>query len=47
MISALTVLVFAAAGWAGAVIARALCAGRVPYDDGPQPIAFPRWRLNC
>ncbi|MDB5027805.1 MAG: hypothetical protein JWO66_1494 [Candidatus Eremiobacteraeota bacterium] len=43
MIAALTVLLFAAAGWTGAVIARALCAGRVPYDDGPQPIAVGRW----
>lgn len=43
MIAALTVFVFAAAGWAGAVIAAALCTGRVPYDDGPRPIAVGRW----
>ncbi len=39
----LIVLLFAAAGWTGAVIAQALCAGRTPYDDGPVPIVVGRW----
>jgi len=43
MIAALTALLFAAAGWTGAAIAQALCAGRTPYDDGPAPIAVGRW----
>jgi leader peptidase (prepilin peptidase)/N-methyltransferase len=33
---------FAGAGWAGALVGERLCAGRAPYDDGPQPIAFGR-----
>jgi len=43
MTAALTALLFAAAGWTGAVVAGALCAGRTPYDGGPQPVAVGRW----
>jgi prepilin signal peptidase PulO-like enzyme (type II secretory pathway) len=43
MIAASTVLLFAAAGWIGAVVAQALCAGRMPYEDGPRPIVVARW----
>jgi prepilin signal peptidase PulO-like enzyme (type II secretory pathway) len=47
MIAILTVTLaaalFAGAAWTGTLAAGALCAGRVPFDDGPQPIAFRRW----
>jgi leader peptidase (prepilin peptidase)/N-methyltransferase len=43
MIAVSTVLLFAAAGWTGALIGQALCAGRTPYDDGPVPIVVGRW----
>jgi prepilin signal peptidase PulO-like enzyme (type II secretory pathway) len=39
----LTAALFAAAGWIGTLAAGALCAGRTPFDDGPQPVAFRRW----
>lgn len=35
--------VFAATSWLGALAGSALCAGRVPHDDGPAPITFARW----
>jgi leader peptidase (prepilin peptidase)/N-methyltransferase len=35
-------LLFAGAGWAGALAGEVLCAGRAPYDDGPSPIAVGR-----
>jgi prepilin signal peptidase PulO-like enzyme (type II secretory pathway) len=34
---------FAVAGWAGALIAEALCANRQPFDDGPATVAVGRW----
>jgi prepilin signal peptidase PulO-like enzyme (type II secretory pathway) len=40
---ALAALLFGAAGWAGTLVAEALCADRVPYADGPAPVAFARW----
>ena len=40
---ALTALLFAVAGWTGTLLADLLCAGRTPHDDGPAPVAFPRW----
>jgi prepilin signal peptidase PulO-like enzyme (type II secretory pathway) len=40
--AALTALLFALAGYAGAVLAEALCAGAQPYDDGPLPVAVGR-----
>ena len=47
MIAALTIalaaLLFATAAWGGTLVAAALCADRVPYDDGPAPVAFARW----
>ncbi len=35
-------LLFAAAAWAGMLIADVLCTGRTPAEDGPAPIAFKR-----
>jgi len=47
MIALLTVplaaALFAGAGWVGTLAADAVCAGRAPFDDGPQPVAFRRW----
>jgi prepilin signal peptidase PulO-like enzyme (type II secretory pathway) len=43
LIGVLTTALFAAAGWTGTLIAELLCAGRVPHDDGPLPIAYARW----
>jgi prepilin signal peptidase PulO-like enzyme (type II secretory pathway) len=40
---ALAALLFGAAGWAGTLVAQALCADRAPYADGPAPVAFARW----
>jgi leader peptidase (prepilin peptidase)/N-methyltransferase len=40
---ALAAVLFAAAGWAGTLVAGALCAERAPFDDGPAPVAFARW----
>jgi leader peptidase (prepilin peptidase)/N-methyltransferase len=40
--AAVAALLFAAAGWAGTLIADMLCAGRTPFDDGPAPVAFRR-----
>ena len=39
----LTALLFAAAGGIGTASARALCAGRAPYEGGPTPVAVPLW----
>ncbi len=41
--AALAALLFGCAGWGGALLGARLCADRVPYDDGPDPIAFARW----
>jgi len=41
--TALVALLFGAAGWAGTLVAAALCADRAPYEDGPAPVAFARW----
>ena len=38
-----TSLLFAVCAWTGTLLADALCAGRAPSDDGPSPIAVPRW----
>jgi prepilin signal peptidase PulO-like enzyme (type II secretory pathway) len=47
MTAALTIAIaaalFAAAAWLGVLAADALCAGRVPHDDGPAAVAFARW----
>jgi prepilin signal peptidase PulO-like enzyme (type II secretory pathway) len=47
MIAALTLMLaavlFGAAGWSGTLVAERLCAGRVPFDDGPASVAFARW----
>ncbi|MDB5095099.1 MAG: hypothetical protein JWO85_3200 [Candidatus Eremiobacteraeota bacterium] len=40
---ALAAALFAAAGWIGTLVAEVLCAGRTPFEDGPQPVAFRRW----
>ena len=37
-----TALLFALAGYAGAVVADALCEGRAPYDDGPAAVVVGR-----
>jgi prepilin signal peptidase PulO-like enzyme (type II secretory pathway) len=42
MLVAALALLFAGAGWAGALVGERLCAGRAPYDDGPQPILIGR-----
>jgi prepilin signal peptidase PulO-like enzyme (type II secretory pathway) len=40
---ALASVLFAVAGWTGTLVAEMLCAGRVPFEDGPPPIAYARW----
>jgi prepilin signal peptidase PulO-like enzyme (type II secretory pathway) len=42
VLAALAALVFALAGYAGTLLADALCAGCVPFEDGPSPVAFRR-----
>jgi leader peptidase (prepilin peptidase) / N-methyltransferase len=39
----LTAFAFAIAAWLGAVLADAWCANFTPHEDGPKPVAFPRW----
>jgi prepilin signal peptidase PulO-like enzyme (type II secretory pathway) len=39
---AATVFAFAVAGWAGTFAGEWLCAGRAPYDDGPDAVTFRR-----
>jgi prepilin signal peptidase PulO-like enzyme (type II secretory pathway) len=34
---------FAAAAWLGALLARALCAGQAPFEDGPPAVAIRPW----
>ena len=41
--SSIDACVFAAVSWLGALAGTALCAGRVPHDDGPSPVTFARW----
>ncbi|MFN2459240.1 MAG: prepilin peptidase [Candidatus Velthaea sp.] len=41
-VTALCALLFGAAAFAGTLLAQLLCGGRVPYDDGPAPVAFRR-----
>jgi len=43
VIAALAALVFALAGYAGTLVADALCAGCVPFEDGPAPVVVTRW----
>ena len=43
IIASLTTIAFAIAAWLGTFLAEALCADLRPYEDGPAPVAFPRW----
>jgi prepilin signal peptidase PulO-like enzyme (type II secretory pathway) len=43
LIISLAAALFAAASWIGTLAAKVLCAGRMPFEDGPQPVAFRRW----
>jgi prepilin signal peptidase PulO-like enzyme (type II secretory pathway) len=43
LIAVLTGIAFAAMTWLATLYADALCSGIKPYDDGPEPIAFPRF----
>ena len=42
LVAALVAQLFAGAAWAGAYAGERLCAGRLPYEGGPAPVAFGR-----
>jgi leader peptidase (prepilin peptidase) / N-methyltransferase len=42
VLAALAALAFALAGYGGTLVADALCAGCVPFEDGPAPVSFRR-----
>ena len=42
LVATLLAQLFAAAAWTGTFAGERLCAGRVPYEDGPPPVAFGR-----